>query len=263
MASVESVRRVALIATTTARDVGRHRLLQLWLALAIGLVFAGRLFRELNFGEAELTFLSDVGFGVAAFFGGLLTIAVTAHTFFGELEQRSVQAVLARPVSRTEFLLGKLLGVMAIMAGFCVLVTAVVLALVSARAVELRHAGVENVLVPWCGLVVQGACEAARLAVVAAMTLLVCTLARSALVAMGVSTGWLVASHLQPVAAAVYARDGGAVGTALSRALGLLTPRLDILERGTGNAGWLLAYIALYFVGCVALAAWCFRRRDL
>lgn len=258
----EAVRRVGLIAAATAREAARHRLLQLGLALAVALVFAGRLFRELNFGEEELTFLSDVGFGAVTFFGSALTIAVMTQTFFVETEQRSVQAVLARPVSRTEFLLGKLAGVLAMVAAFTALLTVVVSALVWSRAVELRQAGVETVAVPWGSLVAHGAWEGARLAVLAAMTLLACTLTRSALVAMGVSAGWLVASQLQPVAAAVYARDGGSVGAVVSRLLGLLTPRLDLWEQ-TANAGGMMAYGAVYFAGCVALAAWCFRRREL
>lgn len=258
-----SIRRTALIAAATAREVSRHRLLQLWLGVAVALVGTGRLFRELSFGETELTFLRDVGFGALAFFGSALAVVLMVHVYFTELEQRAVHAVLARPVSRTEFLGGKLGGVLAIVTAFGALLTCVVVALVWSRAVELRHAGGGEVAVPWAELFAAGAGQWLRLAIVTAMTLLVCTLVQTPLVAMGVSAGWLIASQLAPVAEAVYAREGGAVARGLTRALSLVVPRLELVAAHATQSGWAFAYGAMYFAGCAALAAWCFRRRDL
>ncbi|QYM80636.1 ABC transporter permease [Horticoccus luteus] len=263
MATRAAARRVWLIADATWRDARRQRLFQLGVLLGAALVIAGRLFREVNFGETELRFLTDVGLGAVTFFGALLAIALPAQSFFAELEQRALQAVLARPVSRTEFIAGKLLGVVTVLGVFCGLLMALIVALVWARAVELDRAGVA-VAVPWKELCAGGALAWLRLSVVAAMTMLVCTVARTALLAMSVSLGWLVACQLLPVAQAVYVRGEPTWGTWALRGVGLVLPNLGALDwTGGANAAWVTLYGASYLVVFAALAAASFRSRDL
>lgn len=258
-----AARRVRLIAGATWRDARRQRLFQLGVLLGAALVVAGRLFREVNFGETELRFLADVGMGAATFFGALLAIALPAQGFFAELEQRAMQAVLARPVRRAEFIAGKLLGAVALLGVFGGLLTALVVALVWSRAIELNHAGIA-VSVPWEKLLTDGALAWLRLSLIAAMALLVCTLARTALLAMSVSLGWLVACYLLPVAQAVYTRGEPTLGTWAWRGLGLVLPDLGAFEWTEGvHPGWLTIYGAAYFVVLAVLAAASFQSRDL
>src|SRR5881394_3974569 len=123
-----SARRTFLIARNTLQEASRQKLLNFLVFLALGLVIGARWFRDFNFGAPELKFLTDCGFGAMAFFGAALTITATAQLFFSEIENRTALTLLAKPVSRTEFIVGKFIGVAALMAAFCVLLTMVLAA---------------------------------------------------------------------------------------------------------------------------------------
>src|SRR4051812_36863443 len=123
-----SARRTFLIARNTLQEAVRQKLLHFLLLLALALVLGARWFRDFNFGAPELKFLADCGFGAMAFFGSALVIAATAQLFFSEIENRTVLTLLAKPVWRAEFVLGKLVGIAAVTAVFCALLTALLAA---------------------------------------------------------------------------------------------------------------------------------------
>ena len=89
---------------------------------AVALVVSALLLGEFNFGASELKFLADFGFGALTFFGSLLAIIASAQLFFGEIENRTALTLLAKPVRRSEFILGKFVGVWAVSFLFCALV---------------------------------------------------------------------------------------------------------------------------------------------
>jgi ABC-type transport system involved in multi-copper enzyme maturation permease subunit len=119
-----SFRRAFLIAQNTWREAARQKLFNFLLFLALALVLGARWFRDFNFGAPELKFLADCGFGAMAFFGAALTVAATAQLFFSEIENRTALTLLAKPVWRAEFVIGKFLGVAMLSAVFCALLTA-------------------------------------------------------------------------------------------------------------------------------------------
>jgi len=105
------MRRVRLIATATLRESLQQRSFGLLLLAALAFV-AGTLFlRQFNFGSSELKFVADLGFGMLSLGAALLAITMTTQVFFDECERRTLHLLLARGVSRSEFLLGKLGGV--------------------------------------------------------------------------------------------------------------------------------------------------------
>src|SRR4051812_15245577 len=128
-----SARRTFLIARNTLQEASRQKLLNFLVFLALGLVVGARWFRDFNFGAPELKFLADCGFGAMAFFGSALTIAATAQLFFSEIENRTALTLLAKPVWRAEFILGKYLGVVAVAAVFCAMLTALLAAVLWTR----------------------------------------------------------------------------------------------------------------------------------
>lgn len=109
-----SFRRTGLIAQNTLREASRQRLFNFLLFLALALVLGARWFRDFNFGAPELKFLADCGFGAMAFFGAALTITATAQLVFSEIENRTALTLLAKPVWRAEFVLGKFAGIAAL-----------------------------------------------------------------------------------------------------------------------------------------------------
>ena len=96
--------RIRLIAGNTLLEAARQKLFNFLLLLAVALVAGAQWFRDFNFGTPELKFLSDFGFGAMAFFGAALTITATAQLFFSEIENRTVLTLLAKPVSRADFM---------------------------------------------------------------------------------------------------------------------------------------------------------------
>ena len=137
-----SLTRTLLIAHNTLREAARQKLLNflLWLALVLG----ARWFRDFNFGAPELKFLADCGFGAMAFFGAALTVAATAQLFFSEIENRTALTLLAKPVWRAEFVVGKFLGIVALAGVFCGMLTVLLGAVLWWREGELMRELPEN-----------------------------------------------------------------------------------------------------------------------
>src|SRR5688572_4975393 len=118
-----SLRRVELIARNTMREAARQRLFAFIVLLAAVFVVGVQWLGALNFASSELKFIADFGFGAMAFFGGALAIVATAQLFFSEFERRTVLTLLAKPMRRSEFVVGKFVGVSLVTASFCGLMT--------------------------------------------------------------------------------------------------------------------------------------------
>ena len=128
---MSSLRRVGLIAENTFQEALRQRFLAILLGVA-GAMAGGALFcREFSFGSSELKFLTDVGLGALTFFGAILAIVAPAQLLFGDLERQTVLTVLAKPVTRAQFIVGKLGGVLLLLAVFCAALTALLAGLLA------------------------------------------------------------------------------------------------------------------------------------
>ena len=102
--------RTVAIAANTFLEAVRQKFFNALLLLAIALVASARFFQQFDFGAGELKFIADFGFGALFVFGAVLSVFMTAQLFFNELENRTVQTLLAKPLHRIEFLVGKWLG---------------------------------------------------------------------------------------------------------------------------------------------------------
>ncbi len=103
------VTRVAIIAFNSYREAVRARLLHglLGLALATG---AYALVVSSFASRAQLRVLSDLGAASISLYGVLVAIVLGATSLYRELEQKTLFPILARPIQRWEYLLGKFLG---------------------------------------------------------------------------------------------------------------------------------------------------------
>lgn len=251
------LRAIGLVARMTLSQAVRWRLAWFTGAAALLLIGGACWLRDLHFGGAELRFLLDLGFGAIGIGALLVAVLGTAHLFFGDLDGRMAAFVLARPVPRTSWLLGKLAGALGALAFLCGSLTVLTGALTAGRAEALG--------VAWPGLEIvrSGGLLWLKAAIASAATLFVCTYARTPLLAGGAGLLFVVIGHLRPVASAWPSEASlrGVVG-AVVRLWPDLT-RFDPLDwmPGTGAAlaGYGLGYVAL-FAGAAALA---FSRRDL
>jgi ABC-type transport system involved in multi-copper enzyme maturation permease subunit len=272
-----SVARLALIAQNTLLECMRQRLFLLLSLVTAALGIAVWLFRDCGFVAPRTKFLLDGGFGALTFFGAVLAIAAAAQSFSGEIEKGTVLAVLARPVWRTEFILGKLAGVMVLLLVFCATSTGLLLGLVmwqqagpetSSAMIPQDGGHVSCSAVVACGLV-----QWLRSTVLAALTLLVSSYARSSLFTVVSGFAALVICNLQSVAcdacrAAGSGWEGGVVGV-----IGFIVPDFGLYDVADGVAAGgalpttYLAGISLYSVAYVGvfggIAVYCFCHREL
>lgn len=272
-----SFRRTLLIAHNTLLEAARQKLFNFLLFLALALVVGARWFRDFNFGAPELKFLADCGFGAMAFFGAALTIAATAQLFFSEIENRTALTLLAKPVWRTEFILGKFLGIAALAAVFCALLTVLLAAVLAWREGQLRAEFPESFgearLVSFAMVALGGVLQWLKLAVLAAFALLVASYAQTQLFTVVAGFFILVICHLQYLAQDAYARSGSIAGRAASGVIAALFPNFqvfalaDSLSAAEAPPAVHVVRVALYGLGYIAvacgLAVFSFRHREI
>lgn len=272
-----SLRRTLLIAHNTWLEARRQRLFNFLLFLALALVVGARWFRDFNFGAPELKFLADCGFGAMAFFGAALTVAATAQLFFSEIENRTALTLLAKPVWRAEFVLGKFLGAAMLAAVFCALLTAVLAAVLWWREGQLMREFPDNFaqgrVVSYQLVALAGVMQWLKLAVLAAFTLLVASFAQSQLFTVVTGFFILVICHLQYLAQESYSRGGSWIGRLASGAIAAMFPNFQLFAMAdslnAADAPPLTHVIRIgvygfgYIAAVCALAVFSFRKREI
>lgn len=247
--------RVRVVARQTLTEALRLRLA--WLLAVTGalLVLLARWLRVFDFGAAELKFLADFGLGTISLGGALLAALAMAHLYFRDLEGGLAAVVLTRTVRRWEYLTGKLAGVAALLALFTAGLALVLAGLLAVRETELGIAFIPLPLfLQACALVWL------KLTLVAAMTLLVCSYAGSALFASSAGLLLALAAHLRPFTGA----DGVLAWLRLWPNLGVFDAEtlLAGTSPGVGGLLGLAGYWGVFMILLTGLAAYVFRRRE-
>ncbi len=250
-----SWQRVRLIAAQTLGEALRLRLTVLLGLAGAMLVLLARGLRDFNFGVAELKFIADFGLGAIGLLGTLLAALATAHLFFSDITGATIGCVLTRPVRRWEYIAGKLAGVMALLAFFVA-----ALALVLAGVIAVRERQLGAVFVPLPVFLQACALVWLKVTLVAAMTLLVCSYAGSALFASCAGLMLAVVAHLRPFTT-------GAGGLSFLR----LWPNLALFDAEpllagggltTGGLLGLAGYWAVFIILFGGLASYVFKHRE-
>ena len=155
----------------------------------------------------NLTFAGSTyspGVGGMFFFGSVLAVVMTAQLFFSEMDNKTALTLLAKPLSRAEFLLGKFFGAWAVLGVFVVVLASLLGAVLWAREIELVAAAEQAGKIPTTfsagGLVEFVLLQWLRLGVVTAIVLALSSLARTFLFAVVVGALAVVAGQLQWIA---------------------------------------------------------------
>ena len=109
---MKQLRKLLAIAGNTARELVRNPAYVTLVAFGSALAALSPAFAFFHLGE-QLKMVVDLGLGTALVVGLLVGVLGASWAVNEELESLSALAVLAKPVSRTVFLLGKYLGVLA------------------------------------------------------------------------------------------------------------------------------------------------------
>ena len=113
--------RLAAVAANTFRETVRERVLYNLLFFAVIMTLSGLLLGQLSIRQ-EGKVLKDIGLAAMDLFGTLIAIFIGVGLVSKEIERRSLYPLLAKPLSRGEFFLGKFAGLV-----FTLLVNVVVM----------------------------------------------------------------------------------------------------------------------------------------
>lgn len=100
------------IAGNTLREALRERLFYNLLVFAVILVTGSLTVSQLTLGE-QFRIIADVATSATQLFGILISVLLGVSLFARELDRRTCYAMLARPVSRAGFVVGKAAGLLA------------------------------------------------------------------------------------------------------------------------------------------------------
>ena len=101
--------RVAAVAANTFRETVRERILYNLVFFAILMTLSGLLLGDLSIREDD-RIIKDIGLAAMDVFGTLIAIFLGVGLVSKEIERRSLYPLLAKPLSRAEFFLGKFCG---------------------------------------------------------------------------------------------------------------------------------------------------------
>jgi ABC-type transport system involved in multi-copper enzyme maturation permease subunit len=111
MSALLSVPTVARIAANVFKESVRDKVLYSIVLFAVIVIAASLLLGQLTAGQ-EVKIIKDLGLSAISLFGHFIAIFIGIGLVAKEVERRSIYALLAKPMSRTELLLGKFFGLL-------------------------------------------------------------------------------------------------------------------------------------------------------
>src|SRR5438270_9769336 len=107
--------RIFAITTNTLTELTRQKVFYVVLIFALLLIGSSVFMARFTF-QQEFRILKDISLGAISIFSSLLAIVATARLISQDIEDRIVYTILAKPVPRFEYLLGKLAGALSLLA---------------------------------------------------------------------------------------------------------------------------------------------------
>jgi ABC-type transport system involved in multi-copper enzyme maturation permease subunit len=102
--------RTYAIALNTFREAVRDRVLYGVLGFAVLVLLFTLALAELSLGEEERV-VSDLGFASISLFSVVIAIFLGSSLLYKEIERKTLYVILPKPIARSEFLVGKYLGI--------------------------------------------------------------------------------------------------------------------------------------------------------
>jgi ABC-type transport system involved in multi-copper enzyme maturation permease subunit len=254
------MRAIIAIAVNTFREAIRDRILYLFLGFAVVMVVGSKLFGMLTVGD-ETKIIKDLGLAAIQFFSMLIAVMMSLLLISREVDSRTVFNILAKPVRRWQFLLGKYFGLVGIVAANLALVTSVLVVVVWVYAHEFDPM-----------LIFAAAMTLLEMMVLGAFATLFAVLTRPILGSL-MTLAVFIVGHMSADLWLLTRQLPGALTRGLIAALYFLVPNLERFNFRTevvhdlaipGAAiGWAVVYALLFIALVLFLANLRFRRKDL
>src|SRR5437773_12017887 len=130
--------RIFAISINTLTELTRQKAFYVLLIFALLLIGCSVFMARFTF-QQEFQILKDISLGAMSIFSSLLAIVATARLIPQDIEDRTVYTILAKPVPRFEYLLGKIAGVLLLLAISTRIMSAVFLAVLYRREQTVLH----------------------------------------------------------------------------------------------------------------------------
>lgn len=250
--------KILAIATNTFREAIRDRILYLLLAFALLMIGSSLVLSLLTVGSRE-KIIKDLGLSAISLFGVLTAIFVGVGLVFKEIDRRTIYTIVTKPVGRSQFIVGKYLG-LALTLGVNLLVMAA-----GFFALLLIEQCADPRLLPAIVLILF------ELLVVTALAILFSSFSSPILSALFTLCCYLV-GHLSWSLRLLEQRLQAEWGRALCEALYWVLPNLERFNIRSqavhgvpvpaGEMGLAMAYGVAYAALLVLAACACFQKRD-
>jgi ABC-type transport system involved in multi-copper enzyme maturation permease subunit len=257
--------RIWAIALNTFREAARIRVLYGIGVLVVGSNLLAILLGQLSLHDAGRV-ARDVGLAGISLFGSLTAILLGVFLLYSEIQRRTIHAIVCKPISRWEFVVGKYAGMALVLSVLVGVFALAMIGMLVAQGVELSAGVAKAVVLAWCEVLTVAAIaiffssfSTPFLSGIFALAMWVIgRLAPDLEAATGLAAGWIrvttrIALEIVPDVH-LFAVSGRTVdGSALS-VHGDFVPWSYVGLAAAHGAGWI--------VGLLALAAWLFSRRD-
>lgn len=251
--------RLLAVAANTFRETVRERVLYNLVFFALLMTLSGLLLGDLSIRQDE-RIIKDLGLASMELFGTFIAIFVGVGLVSKEMERRSLYPLLAKPLSRSEFLLGKFCGL-----GLTLLVNCAVMSVGMYATLLGTGRGVDPKLLQAIYTIFLS------LLLVVALALLLSTLTSSALAAAA-TLGLVVAGRFSDVIRNMQEVAPGAPSW-LIQLLYYALPNLrnfDLKDRvvhgdpvSAADLSWITLYGVVYMAIALFAATLVFRSKDL
>lgn len=251
--------RAGVIAANTFRELARSKLLYLLLVFSLLLIVGSITLTHLTIGQWARVIL-NVGLATVHVSGALVAILVGVGLIAGEIERKTLYVTLAKPLPRWQFVLGRYLGL--------VLVLAILVAVMGACIAVVLKSVKEPVGITVTYALVLTFVE---LALLAALAVVFSTFTTTTLATI-FSVSLFLIGHASGDLAEFASRSGGALGAVLS-GFARIFPNLELLNVKSQAANHLpvepafvlggTVYGVLWAAALLVFASFLFARRDL
>jgi len=147
------IERVYGVALNTFRESVRDKVLLTLIVFAVLVMGSAKVIQPLALGE-EAKVIKDLGLSAITLFCVLIAILVGGRIVYKEIEKRTIYIMLAKPVRRWEFILGKYLGLMAVLGVSLVVMTAAFYAILLLMGIGFQSYLLLAILMTFCELAI-------------------------------------------------------------------------------------------------------------
>lgn len=253
---------VALVAKNTFRESVRDRVLYNLIFFALLMIGSSLLVGQLAIGDLPKV-ITDIGLSAMRFFGMLIAIFIGIQLVYKEIERRTIYSLLAKPLRRSEFVLGKFFGLgLTLAVNSSVMLAGVVLSLLLVKG---TYAAQMAAAVPASYMIFL------ELVVTTAVALMFSTISSPAISALLTFLVYVAGNASGNLKVLAETSDAPGVGALLTGLYYLLPNLSNFAAIGTAAHGAIVpgvrllgatAYAAVYCGLLLAIAVAVFERRD-